>query len=425
MGKPKKGVETETGASAGAPEQEPQWFRQVKNDLQKLSTLETSFKSIEQTLKGITDSIKSATDEAKGARKIAEAAVTRANNIQNENIMLKNAVRDLQNRIVSLEGQSRRNNLIFEGIQEGVNETWADSEKALIDVLNSKMGIENINLERVHRLGKLSTDNNTENASTETNKPRPLIAKFNSFKDKQMVLNNKTKLKSTNIWISEDYPPSVRNNRKRLFPILKAARNSDQITSVSLKQDKLYINNKQFTVENMHNLPACIHPHNVSMAKTEQVQVFYSQNSYFSNLHPMDITVEGKLYSCNEQYYQAEKARYFGDHDTMDKIMATKNPYAQLALGKAVKGYTHDEWMGHAHDALKRANEAKYSQHPRAAQALLETGRRVLGEASADVVFGTGIPLVDKKTCDTTAWTGRNIMGTILTEIRHELSLES
>jgi ribA/ribD-fused uncharacterized protein len=216
----------------------------------------------------------------------------------------------------------------------------------------------------------------------------------------------------------EDYPYVVKQNRKRLEPILKIAKQSPEIKSATLKQDQLFINGKKFTVNDLDSLPTCIHPNTVATVKNKNAIVFFSPNATFSNFHPLEITLKGKIYSCNEQYYQSEKAIFFGDTETAAKIMDTTDPYDHLALGKKVKGFKEDVWSGHAVNVLKEANFAKYDQHPKARQYLLSTGSLVIGEASRDTFFGIGLPIKDPNVCDTKTWKGQNKMGMILAEIR-------
>ena len=101
--------------------------------------------------------------------------------------------------------------------------------------------------------------------------------------------------------------------------------------------------------------------------------------------------------------------------------MKTSDPYTQLALGKK-KGYQNDKWLTKAHDTLLKANKSKYMQHVRAKQALLDAGKRLLGEASRDTVFGIGLSLNDKNVNDATVWNGNNMMGKILLEIHSTLT---
>ena len=63
-----------------------------------------------------------------------------------------------------MEGQSKRNNLVFHGIPEQKYETWDDYEATVRKILEEKMGMEearsdtDIAIERAHRIGRFSKD---------------------------------------------------------------------------------------------------------------------------------------------------------------------------------------------------------------------------------------------------------------------------
>ena len=142
----------------------------------------------------------------------------------------------LQNQIDNLESHSRRSNVIFYGVPEDEEETWEASENKVLDLTKSTMQIaEDIRFDRVHRLGR-----------KRQNSPRPIIAKVTFFKDKQKIFNKASKLKGSNISISEDYVKSVRDARRKMVPHLKAARNKGK--SAALQYDKLSIEGEKYTV---------------------------------------------------------------------------------------------------------------------------------------------------------------------------------
>lgn len=75
-----------------------------------------------------------------------------------------------------LEGQSRRNNLVFEGVPESPNETLADTEDKVCKLLveKFKMGQQHaIEMDRVHCTGK----------PAQNGRSRPVVAKFLRYKD--------------------------------------------------------------------------------------------------------------------------------------------------------------------------------------------------------------------------------------------------
>ena len=70
------------------------------------------------------------------------------------------------------------------------------------------------------------------------------------------------------------------------------------------------------------------------------------QNGY-ANLHKgclsqwqkCSFEIDGVSYSSAEQYMMAEKARTFGDDETLEKILSAKLPGKIKALGREVKGF--------------------------------------------------------------------------------------
>ncbi|XP_049520487.1 uncharacterized protein LOC125944211 [Dermacentor silvarum] len=148
------------------------------------------------------------------------------NQINGENVQLRS-------KQAELEDMQRRDNLLFYGLSDTQSESWAQSEEKLINLLSSclEMSRSEILIERAHRLGGYSS-----------NKCRPIIAKFSSFKMKQQILLNNSKLKEGNISVSDDYSPATRLARKKLVEFGKS-----QPLTFKLRFNKLYINKKCYT----------------------------------------------------------------------------------------------------------------------------------------------------------------------------------
>ena len=142
--------------------------------------------------------------------------------------------------LVDIRAYSMRSNLIFYNIPETLHE---NPEQVVTSVL-TKMEIpcaNEIEIERVHRLGKQrQSHGNTE----DTTKPRPLIAKFLPYHDKENIRKSAYKLSGTNIGIGEQFPKPIHEARKRLYPIMKRAKQEGH--KASLVKDKLYINGQLY-----------------------------------------------------------------------------------------------------------------------------------------------------------------------------------
>lgn len=145
-------------------------------------------------------------------------------------------IKELETRLDDAENQSRRNNLIFYGIPDPASaETWAESEKLVIDVCRKNLDItlEPNDIERAHRLGNHSAD-----------RIRPVIVKFLSHKTKDALLSNGRKLKDTNYSIGEDFSRTVRHARKQLLVFAKANSNK-----YSLRFKTLHIGSKRYVFD--------------------------------------------------------------------------------------------------------------------------------------------------------------------------------
>ena len=119
-----------------------------------------------------------------------------------ELIKVRKQVTVLTDKLVDLESYGRRSNLIFYGVSESKPENCEEKVKFILRDQLQLDGdfIKNIKFERVHRLGKPRPDGS---------KPRPIIAKFNWFKDREAVWNERRKLKGTLFRMSEDFPQEI------------------------------------------------------------------------------------------------------------------------------------------------------------------------------------------------------------------------
>ena len=90
-------------------------------------------------------------------------------------------------------------------------------------------------------------------------------------------------------------------------------------------------------------------------------------------------------------------------------------------MHKTVKNYDPRKWVAEGERVLLRANLAKFSQNSTAQKALLETKSDVIGEASYSRQWGIGIPIQSGSVFDPRNWTGKNVMGNILMNVRKTL----
>jgi hypothetical protein len=80
-----------------------------------------------------------------------------------------------------LEGHSRRNNMVVDGIAESPHDTWTESEDKVRESISDKLKMDHRETEvkHAHRTGKPTTGPGE--------RPIPIVVKFLRFKDKVAV----------------------------------------------------------------------------------------------------------------------------------------------------------------------------------------------------------------------------------------------
>lgn len=164
-------------------------------------------------------------------------------------------------------------------------------------------------------------------------------------------------------------------------------------------------------------------PHNSNREFiSDSVVLFWKPPSCFSNWTSSPFTVLGVRYESGEQYLMSEKARLFNDTQIYSQIMASSSPRVHKDLGRRVRNFDHGRWERHREDIMLTGAYAKFAQNPILRQHLLSTGDRVLAEASpVDPLWGIGISAHHPDASFPSRWTGRNLLGKTLMEVRRLL----
>lgn len=154
---------------------------------------------------------------------------------------------------------------------------------------------------------------------------------------------------------------------------------------------------------------------------------FYSpneENGYLSNWYPSPFTYAGADYFCAEQYMMAQKAKAFKDYNTLERIMASKNPGEVKQLGRQVQNYDTETWDRIRYQIMRRGIRAKFQQNTALLDMLLGTGLSVLVEASPrDEVWGVKMTADDPDITQIHKWKGRNLLGRVLMQVRSDLRI--
>jgi ribA/ribD-fused uncharacterized protein len=339
-------------------------------------------------------------------------------------------IEQLQDKLIQIECQSRRDNLIIDGIPEtpqGSKESPNECLEKVYDILENKMKLENarqMKIVRCHRLGAppKSTDANVNR------KPRSMIFKLHWFGDRQLIWKAKTVLKGTELFLREDFPREIQERRKVLLPIMHMAINKGYKAYILV--DKLHLDvadGKHLIVDHksLGNLPRDIDPEYATTRSNVNTLVFFNKLCPLSNFYDSPFTLDGRNFDTVERYYQLARANAANNETLAYRIENASTPAECKSHGDKVR-FTKEglsKWNRDQLRIMKAAVTAKFTQNDNARKFLLATGQKHLGEASPhDTYWGTGVGLRSPSAANQNSWRGKNKLGELLMQLRTEMS---
>ena len=137
---------------------------------------------------------------------------------------------------------------------------------------------------------------------------------------------------------------------------------------------------------------------------------------------PDEFEEDGLQYKTTEHWMMAEKARLFEDQQHLQAILQADTPEEAKQLGRKVKGFDQQVWMDHRFEIVVKGNLLKFSQNEHLKDFLVNTGNRILVEASpTDRIWGIGMQQDEPGIESPKKWNGLNLLGFALMEVRDEL----
>lgn len=185
-----------------------------------ISSLEFSQREIDDLKKEIMELKKEKEEDRK-----------RISELVDQNKHLCDQVVSLERRCNSQEDYNRRNNLRISGVQERGEETWEQTMNIVKPLLQNRLQLPELSIERAHRLGIRQGET-----------PRTIVVRFACFSDREAVMRNARKLKGTRVYINEDLCPASQELVKSQLPQLRQARSDGKIAF--FRQAKLIIKNR-------------------------------------------------------------------------------------------------------------------------------------------------------------------------------------
>lgn len=129
---------------------------------------------------------------------------------------------------------------------------------------------------------------------------------------------------------------------------------------------------------------------------------------------------KGTTFATTEHYMMYHKALLMNDGDTAMKILSAETPAEAKSLGREVKGFDQEAWDARCDGIVEHGNWLKFSQSEKCRKALIETGWRMIVEASpSDRVWGIGFD-ADMAEGREAEW-GANKLGLALEKVRDKV----
>lgn len=148
----------------------------------------------------------------------------------------------------------------------------------------------------------------------------------------------------------------------------------------------------------------------------------FVSKSCLSQWYEASFRLDNVEYLTAEHYMMAEKARLFGDRQTLAKILAAPSPGEAKKLGRLVNNFKQETWLEQRFAIVVRGNLGKFEQNQTLREFLINTNQRILVEASPlDGIWGIGLEQNDHQASDPNQWPGLNLLGFALMAVRNIL----
>lgn len=132
------------------------------------------------------------------------------------------------------------------------------------------------------------------------------------------------------------------------------------------------------------------------------------------------ILIYGKMFQYSESAITYAKASLFpGNDDIKQKILRAEYPYEIIGLGHTIRNFNKEIWSMHEYKIIVECNRAKFKHNLKLLLRLSQTKNAILVNASPyDKILGAGIDERHPDINHPTRWSGQNLLGRALMEIR-------
>ena len=354
-----------------------------------------------QTIKNVAATVEENGKETRDT--IKRIAIIESNFQKQQSYIMK-----LESRILQLEEEKRKANLILSGYTESKDENLSE---VIVELLHDlKVSFDSNEVEFVFRLG----------TKRDRGGPRPILVKLRAPRLKIEVYKHVNNLKGIQKWnrvyLGDDVPPEIQGQRRDLRSIVALARSEGHMCK--LRGGDLVMDNVKYTYRDIDRLP-----HGLSLEKAKVVTVddglaFQGHHAFMSSMFPCKILFESHVYSNAEQLFQTMCAVEANDRELASEIRSENDPYVIRRMAKKIRITKVNE--DRKVEIMRKVIRLKFDQNDNLRDKLLATVGN-LYEATMDRLFGCGLTLSQKKDIKSENVKSGNKLGLLLQQYREDI----
>ncbi len=159
------------------------------------------------------------------------------------------------------------------------------------------------------------------------------------------------------------------------------------------------------------------------MSPGEKFTFYAGEDSFLASCFISPFTVDDDRFTSFLHYITYEKAKLFRDRNIYDDILKCTDQKRLKELNHAVKYFIDIVWDMMVPRIFRKGLQCKFSQNSNLYNELLNTsGTTIVLADDKEKVWSCGLGPDDKRINDRKQWTGMNLMGELITEIRSEFT---
>ena len=298
-------------------------------------------------------------------------------------------LRTLTEKLEMLDRESRKKNIIIEGVKEDHELGPHDLVEQLFQ--DMKLSYDAGACDKVLRRGV----RRQQGINGKTAAPRPIAVTFVREGRKAEFNKSLKNLKNVDTWKSVYFGDDLTEQQKSEARDLRgiAAHAKTKGHKATVRGTTLHLDGNRYSHREIHRLPV-----DLSLEAAKQLEFdqgkgigFQGHPSMLSNMASCSVEYENEVYRSVEEAYQHQKAICCGDRRGAERILQSTTAYKAKFEGGGVT--TTPEWDQKEEAVMLDLLRAKFKKNQQHRKALLETGDKVLVEFTHDKKWGCGLPL--------------------------------